>query len=213
MTESPKQFINRTLRERIATGEVDRVTVVIDESDDSHSMIVGAVLTDDPDAFAKITTDIRRGKEMKYRTAGRTTKEYMENKIAEHGAETLGVYVNKKDLPLWWIFSYGSASRHQKMIMDISEDLIKLNVNFDKIIVDDNDWDLPAQAGSEIVRAYMEGVREFNYIGQEESDSGDYADILQTADFAIGAMGRRVRERGPETPIKFTVRNVGKKNV
>ena len=206
MTENAKQFVDRSLRGRISGGEVDRLTAVIDETDDEQLFAVGAVITDDPESFAKISRDIRRGAELKYRGTGRTTKEYMERKITEHGAEVLGVHADMREIPMWWRIAESKADRHQKMLMDLSEDLLDLNIDFDKIIVDQNNRTLKDDAGAEIVRAYVEEVRKYNYIGQENSESGDNKDLMQTADFAIGAMGRKLRGREPETTIRITSR-------
>lgn len=190
----------------------NRPTVIIDETDDSRLFAVVAAITDDPEAFGKIASEKRgKGKELKYNSTSRSVKRYMEEKIADHGAEVVGVFVDAQDLPIWWEIAPGKWAAHQKMIMDLSEDLIKLNTDFDKIIIDDNDRTLKKNAGERIIRAYMDGVREFSHIGQEDSKTGNNKDIQQTADFAIGATGRILRGRNPpETPVRMTVRNVGK---
>jgi hypothetical protein len=49
------------------------------------------------------------------------------------------------------------------------------------------------------------------YVGQEDSETGEHKDIMQAADFAIGAMGRRLSGWEPDTPIAFTARKLPNK--
>ena len=213
MTDS-KEFTRRTVRRR--------VTVVIDETGrsdekDSEGNVfgVGAVITEDPETLEIISRVMRKVKgveELKYRTNKRI-RDTMEKHIAATDAHVVGVYVKKDwDVPPWWKVVKRRSWPQRLMMCELLKDLVALDVDFDKIIVDENTvWNNKEgtnDEGERIIKRYVGPKRKIGYIAQEDSKAGDNKDLMQTADFAIGAMGRTLRDQPPETPIKINSRRL-----
>jgi len=212
MTETPKEFIDRTMRKRV-TAIIDETNTNNDDHERKNIFAVGAVITDKPDEFSKLSADLRKirgSPEVKYKN-NRGSRKGMEEMISALDAEVIGVYVEKEKMnPPWFSLT---SRRHTSLLEELTKDLIKLNVDFDKIVIDDDD---KLQAynedgsirylGKETVEDLLAGVRNVGSITQEVSVEGLNADLIQTADFAIGAMGRVLREENSSSKVRFRTR-------
>ena len=101
--------------------------------------LVGASISDNSEGLETIVKDVREGlrlKELKYHEPKRLRKT-MERHVAENGMHVVGVIVNKEDSPPWWKYNTSRVMQHRMMITELSKDLVALDVDFDKIVLDD----------------------------------------------------------------------------
>jgi len=201
-----------------------KVTAFIDASGtsdappkkDNTTFFVGAVLTDNPKKLSEIAKKERKRlkvKELKYNKHKGSRKD-MENATTEAGAEVIGVYVDKKDSPWWWRIKTKRKWQHQAMLAELSKDLVELDVDFDKIVIDDdtslkhNGKIFTIRDGKRIVKSNIGSERGIKRISQEDSARGRNKDLMQSGDFQIGATRRILENKDPPTPVKFTARNL-----
>jgi hypothetical protein len=192
------------------------VIIVIDETgplsvrdDEGDVFAIGAVITDRPEEFGSISHMIRKARgseEIKY-SRNKRIRNAMESSIAATGAEVVGVYVKKdEDVPPWWRIIRRRSWPQRLMMRELSKDLVDMDVDFDKIIIDENTaWKNRSgtnDEGEKIIKRYVGSKRHIGYLAQEDSRAGENKDLVQTADFAIGAMGRILKGRSPETHNK-----------
>ena len=187
-----------------------RVTAIIDETGPNDIFAVGATITDKPEEFADISRKLREKlgvEELKYRKSSKETKDIMEKALTDIGAEVEIRYIKKGvegDFE-WWMQS--GSERQQGMLKELAKDLVELDVDFDKIIIDDNTA-MKGDAGKMIIEEYVSTVREIGLVSQESSERGKHKDLLQTNDFAIGTSGRVLRGIKSKTGIRIRFRRM-----
>ena len=216
MTETIEEFAKR-IREQKKT-----VTVIIDETGNFGGnflefpiFCVGATLIEKPTELSSIAVFWRGKKaELKYRKTNRDKRVKIESELSEACTVVIGVYYEKRSVLNWKRLVRNQNRLHQNMIIELADDLTNLKIDFDKIIIDDCNSLRDKQGndiGAEIIRKWFKSMDTLIYVGQEDSEIGEHKDIMQAADFAIGAMGRRLCNWEPETSIVFKARKLAYK--
>ena len=212
MPENEKGFIDQSARKRVY-AIIDETNTNNDDKGRRNIFCVGAVITDRPEEFAKLSSDLRAklgSPEVKYKN-NRGNRNGMEESMSALGTYVIGRYVEKeKRVPPWLGIT---ARRHTALLEDLVKDLIDLNVDFERIVIDDDSSlhivDKEGRTryiGREIIESGLKEIRNVSYITQEDSRKGINADLIQTADFAIGAMGRILREENSVTKMDIRVK-------
>ena len=96
MAETPKEFTDLTMR-KIVTVVIDETNTNNDDRERKNIFAVGAVITDKPEEFAKLSADLREklgSPEVKYKN-NRGSRRGMEEVIYELGT-TVKEYMLKK---------------------------------------------------------------------------------------------------------------------
>ena len=221
----PKAGVKKAARLNKESGKRKKVTAIIDESGNpgiypvknDSIFLVGATIIDDEGKIGKISEQERKRlhvKELKYIDNPRS-REYMEGALAKGGAHVVGVFVDKKNSPLWWRINIRRSWMHRLMLHEISKDLAKTEQDYNRIVID-KDTSLKRREsyfvkkeGQEIVESRIGSKRKiYNWVTQEDSAEGLNKNLLQSGDFGIGATRRVLEGIPPSTPVKFKVRNL-----
>ncbi|MDR0334890.1 MAG: hypothetical protein LBH69_03290 [Methanomassiliicoccaceae archaeon] len=124
---------------------------------------------------------------------------------------------DKANSPWWWKLDKAGKWKHRLALMELSDELIKLNVDFDKIVIDDDTSLRHVEGrkklrivfdGKEIVKSRVGSVRNIKQISQENSQSGKNKNLLQTNDFALGSIGRELRNSKKLTKVRYEAKNI-----
>jgi len=185
------------------------VTVIIDESgnpglnDSERIYLIGATILADTKVFGDISKMKReelKTNELKYRDAPRETK--IEVLVQLDGAFHLVVcvYLDKTadDNPPWWLKYKNARGKQQlKMVEEIAKDLMEEDVDRLVIIIDDHSAYKESLASDILRRAADEAGKQWCYIEQEDSKTGDHKDLIQTNDILIGTIRKNIRDNKP----------------
>ena len=175
----------------------------------------GATIFDNKRKFGNISRmrRLRTGvKELKYKDAPTPTKQHMNKKLETIEYKTIGVYIDKEadNNPEWWIKEDDRHTPHVKMIEELAKDLVEENVN--EVVIDRhysyNYGEKGKHQAEKIIKEALEMANKpLDYIKEEDSETGKHRNLLQTNDFVIGNIGKKLRA-GVEKGDKFKFRRL-----
>jgi len=219
MTETPDEFVKRTMRSKI---------VVVDEwgndglkvTEKEPVFVMGGTFIDKPEEMMDIAKDLRKNsrseknrEELKYRNLYPDEREPAELRVANTGVKIEGVYIDKRlnDNPLWWLRKNKNRSEeHLEVLSQFTEEILRDPARDNLTVILDEHSAYKENRGIEEVEKVVNRLKKksITVIQEHSDDQKRFGDLMQSADIAIGAAGHALRGRERVEVITMKLRRL-----
>ena len=208
MTETPKEFINRTIRKRL-TVIVDEIGDPGVEPLDNPDFIMSSVIIDDLESFGNISKKYRelwKRAELKAKTSTSEERDTIITEIMNLDHDVHSVYIDKRadDNPVWWKSTKNRDIVYRRTLSELmNETLSKTEGAEFTIILDRHKAIIDGRGKKTIEEATPDKMKNIIDVFVSDSTGGMHRDFIQTNDY----IPREARElvRGEKTTSKINM--------
>ena len=193
---------------------VNTITIIVDAIGDPglntpHDpfFIIAATITEQPVEFGKISKKYREEwnkKELKAGDLKRGRKRTALNEISSVDTDIQAIFIDKNadDNPRWWNEPKNRKRAHYRALSELMDETFGQTGGDNFFVVVDSHQDLEDGVGEGIVKESAERKNKtLIYCVVDNSEEGDFKDLLQTNDFIPRELMDRMRDNKPNSDI------------
>jgi len=214
MIEITEDFIERTIRKRKVPN--DTAAIIVDAIGDpglntpnDPFFIITSTIIEQPVDFGEISKKYREEwnkSELKAGGLKRGRKKKVLNDASALNPDIRAVFIDKNadDNPLWWNEPKNRKRPHYRTLSELMDETFSQTDKDDFFVIVDNHQDLEGGIGEGIVKESAERNNKtlINCV-VDDSEEGDFKDLLQTNDFIPRELFDRIRDNKPNSEIKI----------